>query len=189
LHNLKKEIASAKALLNSYNILCERKREEAANLNNEISRLEAIISRFKNNKEKYLKIQQTVENKVRSVLTDGKVLLQFALASVIEAIRINPDKYNNLLFSDTSSSTAMPAQQSSLLHVKDYMEKVLEKANRLYDTVQNHLTNSIMDNAAGVSSSDSKLSSIFNLGPYNRNDICRIEDPEIFHNSNGDIDN
>jgi division protein CdvB (Snf7/Vps24/ESCRT-III family) len=75
LHNLKKEIASAKALLNSYNILCERKREEAANLNNEISRLEAIISRFKNNKEKYLKIQQTVENKVGSVLTDGKVLL------------------------------------------------------------------------------------------------------------------
>ena len=45
------EIASAKALLNSYHTLCERKREEAANLNNEISRLEAVISRFKNNNE------------------------------------------------------------------------------------------------------------------------------------------
>jgi len=84
---LKKEIASAKTLLNSYNILCERKREEAANLNNEISRLEAIISRFKNNKEKYLKIKKTVEEEVRTVLTDGKVLLQFALASIIEALR------------------------------------------------------------------------------------------------------
>jgi hypothetical protein len=82
--------------------------------------------------------------------------LQFALASVIEAIRINPDKYNNLLFSDKSSSTAMPAQQSSVLHVKDYMEKVLEEANRLYDTVQNHLTNSIMDNAAELKSSSSQ---------------------------------
>jgi hypothetical protein len=92
------EIASAKALLNSYHTLCERKREEAANLNNEISRLEAIISRFKNNKEKYLKIKKSVEEEVRSVLTDGKILLQFALASVIEAIRRNPDKYDNLLF-------------------------------------------------------------------------------------------
>jgi hypothetical protein len=63
---LKKEIASAKALLNSYNILCERKREEAANLNNEISRLETIVSRFKNNNEEYLKIEKTVEEKNES---------------------------------------------------------------------------------------------------------------------------
>ena len=34
---------------------------------------------------------------VRSVLMDGKVPLQFALASIIEAIRRNPSKYNNLL--------------------------------------------------------------------------------------------
>jgi sigma54-dependent transcription regulator len=63
---LKKEIASAKALLNSYNILCERKREEAATLNNEISRLETIVSRFKNNNEEYLKIEKTVEEKNES---------------------------------------------------------------------------------------------------------------------------
>jgi sigma54-dependent transcription regulator len=63
---LKKEIASAKALLNSYNILCERKREEAANLNKDISRLETIVSRFKNNNEEYLKIEKTVEEKNES---------------------------------------------------------------------------------------------------------------------------
>jgi sigma54-dependent transcription regulator len=63
---LKKEIASAKALLNSYNILCERKREEAANLNKDISRLETIVSRFENNNEEYLKIEKTVEEKNES---------------------------------------------------------------------------------------------------------------------------
>ena len=44
------------------------------------------MSRFKSNNEEYLKVKQR-EEEVRSVLTDGKVLLQFALASIIEAIR------------------------------------------------------------------------------------------------------
>ena len=58
--------------------------------------------------EEYLKIKQAVEEKVSSVLTDGKVLLQFILAAVIEAIRRNPNKYNNLLICNSSSpSTAI----------------------------------------------------------------------------------
>ena len=60
-HTLNDEIASAKALLNSYHLLCERKRQEAEYLNNEISRLEALVSRFKSNNEEYRKIKQRVE--------------------------------------------------------------------------------------------------------------------------------
>jgi hypothetical protein len=101
------EIASAKALLNSYHMLCERKRQESEHLNNKISRQETAISRFKNNNKEYLnKIKKTVEEEVNKLLTDGKVLLQFAVASVIEAIRRNPGKYNNLLMSNTSSSSS-----------------------------------------------------------------------------------
>jgi hypothetical protein len=47
LHRLNDEVASGKALLNSYHISCERKRQEAENLNNEITRLEAVVSQFK----------------------------------------------------------------------------------------------------------------------------------------------
>jgi transposase len=161
LHNLNDEIASAKALLNSYHMLCERKRQEAAHYNNDISRLETFISRFKSNNEEYLKIKKTVEKEVSKFLTDGKVLLQFALASVIEAIRINPDKYNNLLVSNISeSSTSTPAQGSILSHIEDYRYIILEETNRLYDSLLHHFTNSIMTNAAGASSSsDPKLSS------------------------------
>ena len=54
LNTVKDEIASAKALLNSYHTLCERKRQEAENLNKDISRLETVISRFKSNNEEYL---------------------------------------------------------------------------------------------------------------------------------------
>ena len=71
---------------------CERKRREAEQLNNYISRLETVIIRFKNNNEEYLSVKQTIEEEeeVRSVLTDSKALLEFALTSVIDAIRRIP---------------------------------------------------------------------------------------------------
>jgi hypothetical protein len=65
---LNDEIASSKELLKSYTICCESKRQEAENLNNEISRLQTVIIRFKNNDEEYLKIKKTVEEEVSSVL-------------------------------------------------------------------------------------------------------------------------
>jgi len=46
---------------------------------------------------KNILIKKKVEEEVSSVLTDGKVLLQFAIASVIEAFGRNPDKNNTLL--------------------------------------------------------------------------------------------
>ena len=63
----------------------------------------------------YLKIRKTVQQEASGVLTDGKVLLQFASALVIEAIRTNPDKYNNLLVYNafSSSRVIISAQQSS----------------------------------------------------------------------------
>jgi hypothetical protein len=59
---------------------------------------------------------------VKSVLTDNKQILQFALASVIEAIRRNPDRYNSPLGYDTSlssTSTSIPVQYSLLSHIED----------------------------------------------------------------------
>jgi hypothetical protein len=65
-------------------MLCERKSQELENINNEISRLETVIIRFKSNNEEYIKIKKTVEEEVSKFLTGGKVVLQFALASVFD---------------------------------------------------------------------------------------------------------
>ncbi|HYX54595.1 MAG TPA: hypothetical protein VE818_00415 [Nitrososphaeraceae archaeon] len=189
LHSANDEIASANALVNSYHMLCERKRQEAENLNNDISRLETVISQFKDNNEEYLKIKNTVEEEVNKLLTDGKTLLQFAVASVIEAVRRNPDKYNNVLVNNTSlSSTSTPAQDSllSLLsHIEDYRDMILEEANRLYDNLLRHFTNSIMDNAGLFK----KISLQSNLPsqPYKSNTYT-IEESQIYDNDGkGDI--
>jgi hypothetical protein len=55
------------------------KRQEAENHDSVISRSKGLVIRFKSNNEEYLKIKQRVEEKASSVLTDGKILLQFTL--------------------------------------------------------------------------------------------------------------
>jgi DNA-binding CsgD family transcriptional regulator len=55
---LNDKIASSKELLKSYTSSCEGKRQESESLNNEKSRLEALVTRFKNNNEEYLRIRK-----------------------------------------------------------------------------------------------------------------------------------
>ena len=61
-----------------------------------------------------------------------------------------------------------------------------------YENLVEALTNNAIDNAASASSSssssDPKLSlPSSTLGSYNQSDIYRIEEPEPYHNSKGDI--
>ena len=86
------------------------------------------MSRFESNNEEYLKIKRAIEEEVRVVLIDGKVLLQFALASVFEVLRTNPDKYDNLLVFDISSPTIV-TKQSLQLHIEGYKKFILNEAN------------------------------------------------------------
>ena len=147
LHSVNYEIESAKALLNSYHILCERKRQELENINSEASRIVTLVNRFKNNNEEYLKIEKTVEEKVKGVLTDNKQILQFALASIIEALIRNLDNYNNLLVCNaSSSSSAIPNQQLPSWPIEGYKDMILDESKELYEKLLKHFTNSIMDN-------------------------------------------
>jgi hypothetical protein len=78
---------------------CKRERREIENLYNEKTRLEAIVTEFKSNNEKYLnKIKQAAYEEVRSVLTDSKLLLKVATLSIIESLRSNPQLCNFVLY-------------------------------------------------------------------------------------------
>jgi hypothetical protein len=85
--------------LTSFRLSCIRERREIANLHNEKTRLETIVTEFKSNNEEYLdKIKQAAEEKIKEVLTNGKFLLQFAVASVIESLRSNPELCNFMMY-------------------------------------------------------------------------------------------
>ena len=84
---------------------CGREIREIENLYDEKTKLEAIVTGFKSNNEDYLdKIKQTVEEKVKDVLTNGKLLLKFATFSVIESLRSNPELYNFVIYDNSNDS-------------------------------------------------------------------------------------
>ena len=84
---------------------CGREIREIENLYDEKTKLEAIVTGFKSNNEDYLdKIKQTVEEKVKDVLTNGKLLLKFATFSVIESLRSNPELYNFVIHDNSNDS-------------------------------------------------------------------------------------
>ena len=54
LYQLKNQIASTTKLLNSFRMSCKRERREIENLYNEKTRIEDLVTQFKNNNEEYL---------------------------------------------------------------------------------------------------------------------------------------
>ena len=85
------------------------------NLYNEKERLDAIVTGFKSNNEDYLKIKHAAEENVISVLTNSKILLRFATASVIESLRNNPELCNFVLYDMSNNTTSYPSNYPSLI--------------------------------------------------------------------------
>jgi transposase len=105
LYQLNNQIVSTTKLLNSFRMSCIRERREIENLYNEKARLEAIVTGFKSNNEEYLdKIKQAAYEEVKSVLSDGKLLLKVATLSIIESLRSNPELCN-FVFYNISNNT------------------------------------------------------------------------------------
>jgi hypothetical protein len=153
LYRLNNQIASTTKLLGSYRISCIRERREIEKLYNEKANLEAIVTEFKGNNEEYLdKIKQAAEEKVKDVLTNGKLILQLALASIVESLRSNPELYNFVLY-DNSNNTNIsygPSYPSLILSGEQqqqqqsfndtYTALILEEAEKLYNNLR-ELTN------------------------------------------------
>jgi hypothetical protein len=208
LHNLNDEIASSKELLKSYTSSCERKRQESESLNNEISRLETLVTRFKSNNEEYLKIKSTVEDILKNVLTDDKVLLHKAIFSIIETLRnennttknhrisflakeaITIDHYREYKYVSSRSISSSSGEQHKLAqYIEDYKDTILEEAEKLYNRMIKDITDTIIDNTAFKMMSSPVPSDLptrlrFHIQRY----TYTKEDPEVDDNDNNDDD-
>ena len=163
LYQLSNEISATSTLLNSFHISCDKERREIENLCNEKARLEAIVTGFKNNNVEYLKLRQAAEEKVKDVLTNSKLLLKFATASVIESLRRNPELCNFLLndISNNNHTTPygsnclllmLPGEQQSSIYISDDIctAVIIEEAEKLYNKLTTKLTDDVMAAAADI---------------------------------------
>jgi hypothetical protein len=166
LYELNNQIASTTKLLTSFRISCIRERREIENLYNEKTKLEALVTEFKNNNEEYLdKIKKAVEEKIKEVLTNGKFLLQFAVASVIESLRSNPKVYNFIMYYNSNNTATisygsnypsfMSGGQQQQQHQEQsfngrYAALILEEAEKIYNKVTKEFTSRVITASATI---------------------------------------
>jgi hypothetical protein len=150
--------------LNSFRISCKRERREIEKLYNEKARLEAIVTQFRSNNEEYLnKINREAEENVKSALTNGKLLIQFAIASVIESLRSNPELCNFIMYDNSNNNTIsygsnylslMSGRQHQQQSFNDtYTALILEEAEKLYNKLTTEFTNRVI---AAATSTDGR---------------------------------
>jgi hypothetical protein len=108
---------------------------ELENLNIDKNRLEALINRYMTyNQQLYLKLKQAAQQNVINLLKDGKILLQYAIISVLEALRRFPYKQPILLISEVQSKN----------YIEYYKATLSEVAEGIYKKLFNDLVNDII---------------------------------------------
>jgi hypothetical protein len=159
---LNNQIAATTKLLTSYRISCIRERREIEKLYNEKATLEALVTGFKSNNEEYLnKIKQAAEEKVKDVLTNGKLILKFATFSVIESLRINPELCNFVLYDMSNNATTYPSNYPSLMlsgrqqqqqqsFNDTYTALILQEAEKLCNKLITEFTNRVITATATI---------------------------------------
>ena len=108
------------------------------NLQNEIHHTEQFVSRYKNTDKKYLKIKSIAEQIVNRLLTEQGPLLTSVIIAVVQALRVNPDKYA-IIFGDSEYDNN-----------SEYHEGLLEVASSFLKMLSWQMVDKTMVAAAAV---------------------------------------
>ena len=120
--------------------MSEDYRQQIKELHKKKIELENLIRKFENN-DSYKKIKKTVGEEVNNTLSNSKDLLKLALASVLEAISQNPDKYNLLVNSDQFYGGQYAASHP---FIEAYRNLILDEAVKLFELMKRDLTSRII---------------------------------------------
>ena len=102
---LSDQISDLRNTRDSYRSSCEEEKRQMAELQQQKMRLEALVDNFQNNNDEYVKFTKAVEEKVRNVLSDRKALLRYALLSITESARNNPERFRLIFYNMPPSIT------------------------------------------------------------------------------------
>ena len=124
---------------------------------NEKCQLEQFISRFRNGNKKYLKIKSIAKEQLNKLLSEQEPLLDLALNSVIEALRMVHDryaviynnKYDNSIFDNNNNNGTVAAVSYSPnlyqnYYYKEYREGIIEIAKTFFNNTLDQLVDKTM---------------------------------------------
>ena len=130
-----------------YSSNCETLQKNIDQLYNEKCQLEQFVSRFRNTNRRYLKIKSIAEEYVNKLLADQEPLLDLALNSVIEALRMAHDryaiiyntKYDNSIFASNNNNngTVAAVSYSHFPYLKSYQNHYYKAIMKAFTVSKN----------------------------------------------------
>jgi hypothetical protein len=102
LQELSDQVSDLRNTSDSYLSSCEEKRRQIGELYQKMIILEALVNDFQDSNEECLKILKSVGEELHGVLSNAKVLLRYALLSITESMRDDPERFR-LIFYNLSS--------------------------------------------------------------------------------------
>ena len=126
-------------------------KDEKAKLESQKIRLQNFVEDFQDNNIEYNKVKQAIQGEIEYVLADRRRLLRMAIQSVIELLRLDPEKFHSYYY---NQPTIQPENDE---------EPLLIEAERLYEKMLENISNKVVtdlsDDTSSVSSSAQKESS------------------------------
>ena len=99
------------------------------------------------NNGRYEKVRQIAEKEVNNSLSKRRDLLKLAVASVLESLRQDPDKYNLLINSNQYYSGQYAASHP---FIDGYRNLILDEAQKLFELMARDLTNGTINEAEAL---------------------------------------
>ena len=97
-------------------------------------RLQNFVNDFQDNNIKYNKVKGAIEGEIEYVLGDRSRLLRMAIQSVIELLRLDPQKFHAFYYNQ------------SAIQPENGEEPILVEAERLYEKMLENITNKVVTN-------------------------------------------
>jgi len=146
------------------------------------------------NGEGYSKLNQIAKESVKAVLAENRKLISISLVALIQTIKTDPEMAK-LIYNIPTMNDGERHKDNNNNSITKYLElkkdKILDLAEKNYENLLEALTDNTLGTAA-PSSSTSTLqlpshSSLIFLSHFDQSDKYRIEEPEMCHNSIGNI--
>jgi predicted transcriptional regulator len=133
-HRLCNEVSGLESTVDQLQLTIKESKDEKAKLELQKIRLQNFVKDFQDNNIEYNKVKQAIEGEVEYVLADRRRLLRMAIQSVIELLRLDPQKFHAFYYNQ------------SVIQPENNEEPILVEAERLYEKMLENITNKVVTN-------------------------------------------
>jgi septal ring factor EnvC (AmiA/AmiB activator) len=162
---------------------CKRTEQRVQELIDQKNRMERLIANILNG-EGYSKVKQVAKENVRAVLSDNKMLISTAFATMIQTLKDDPQmvKLIQNIPSANDGEQNKDNNNNSIKCLEANNNILLDLAEKYYENLVEVLTSDAVSSAS-ASSSNPTLSSPQSSSTFsnlsNQSDVCRIEESEL----------